>query len=71
MLLQRFGLEMILKFDNVELRFTREGLGCILCGHVRLGVSNGTDCQVEIVMWQSTYGEVLKGYCVTPRCNSA
>ena len=71
MLLQRFGLEMILKFDNVELRFTRESLGCILCGHVRLGVSNGTDCRVEFVMWQSTYVELFKGHIVTSRRTSA
>ena len=64
------GLEMILKFDNVEPRFTLGGLGCIRCGHVRLGVSNGTDCQVEIVMWCTTYVELLKGHIVTPRRNS-
>ena len=65
------GLEKILNFDNVEPRFRLEGRGCIRCGHVRLGVSNGTDCPVEIVMRQTTYVDSLKGHFVTPRCNSA
>ena len=65
-----FGLEMILKFDNFKLNFTLGGLGCIRCGHIRSGVSNGTDCQVEIVMWYTTYVELLKGHIVTPRHTS-
>ena len=65
-----FGLEMILKFANVEPRFRLEGLGCIRCGHVRLGVLNGTDCQVEIVMWQTTYVQLFKEHIVTSRRTS-
>ena len=65
------GLEKILNFDNVELYLTLWSLGCIGCGHVRSGVSNGTDCRVEIVMWYTTYVDLLKGHIVTPRCNSA
>ena len=45
-----FGLEKILNFDNVEPRFRLGALGCVGCGHVRSGVSNGTVRPVEIVM---------------------